>query len=274
MKKSLLFAAASMLFSAISLNAQTTTWDFSNDTANWPLNSGIGTSPIVKQGLGLFPISTNSNFAAVTNSSQVTFSDGYVATGNRLQTNGGGSAAVGTYKPVQRYFFIETSGTGSVTFKAWYKSGSGGAVRAAFVSDGDAVLYGTAATSPTASPADTAILTATVPAGKTFYIYTDAAINFYKMEVSGAPVITTLNSNQLATSDVSTKVSANIFSVGNQVHIANVSGNTNVNVYSANGALVKTLNTRSDVNFDLKPGFYIVSLQTEKGKKTQKVLVK
>lgn len=273
MKKSLLFAAASMLFSAISLNAQTTTWDFSNDATNWPLSAGIGTSPVVKQGLGLFPITTNTNFAAVTNSSQVSFSDGYVATGNRLQTNGGGAVTAGTYKPTQRYFFIETSGP--VTFKAWYKAGSAGSVRTAFVSDGNQTLYGSAATSPAATPADTAILTVNIPTAGTFYVYTDTAINFYKMEVSGANVITTLNSNQLATSETGAgKVTANIFASGDKVYLSNITGNTKVNVYTANGALVKTLDTKSDLNFALKTGMYIVNIQTEKGVKSQKVLVK
>ncbi|UBB88649.1 T9SS type A sorting domain-containing protein [Candidatus Kaistella beijingensis] len=272
MKKSILFAAASFLFSAFSLNAQSKTWDFSNDTANWPINAGIGNTPMVKDGLGLFPISTNTNFAAITNSSQVSFSDGYVATGNRLQTNGGGAVSTGTYHPTQRYFFIEVSGP--VTFKAWYKAGSTGAVRTTFVSNGYATLYGSAATSPAASPADTAILTATIPTAGTFYVYTDAAINFYKMEVSGANVVTTLNSNQLSAIDSSVKVSANIFTNGSDLHIANLSGNTKVNVYTANGALVKTLETKSDVNFGLKTGLYIVNVQTDKGVKSQKVLIK
>lgn len=272
MKKSILFAAASMLFSALSLNAQTKTWDFSNDATNWPINAGIGTSPIVKDALGLFPIATNTNFAAITNSSQVTFSDGYVGTGNRLQTNGGGAVSAGTYKPTQRYFFIEVDGP--ATFKAWYKSGSTGAARTTFVTNGNMTLYGSATTSPTASPADTAILTATIPTAGTFYVYTDAAINFYKMEVTGANVVTTMNSNQLGTSDVSAKITANIFTDGSNLHITNVSGNTKVNVYTANGALVKTLDTKSDLNFALKTGMYIINIQTEKGVKSQKVLVK
>ncbi len=273
MKKSILFAAASLLFSSLSLNAQTKTWDFSNDAATWPINSGIGYSPMVKDGLGLYPIATNTNFAAVTNSSQVSFSDGYVATGNRLQTNGGGAVSAGTYKPTQRYFFIEVSGP--ATFKAWYKAGSAGSIRTTFVSNGDMTLYGSAATSPAASPADTAILNVSIPTAGTFYVYTDTAINFYKMEVTGANVITTMASNHLAVSDTSApKVSAKIFSSGNQVYITSLTGNNKVDIYTANGTLIKTLNTKSDVNFTLKTGLYIVNVQTDKGVKSQKVLVK
>ncbi|MCP2038823.1 T9SS type A sorting domain-containing protein [Chryseobacterium sp. HSC-36S06] len=272
MKKALFIAFASVL-SVFTAKAQTTTWDFSNDTSNWPLNSGIGTTSIVKQGLGLYPIATNSNFGAITNSSQVSFSDGYVATGNRLQTNGGGAVSVGTFRPTQRYFFIQVSG--AATVKAWYKSGSGGAVRTAYVSDGNSVLYGSAATSPSASPADTAILTANIPTAGTFYIYTDAAINFYKIEVTGAAVITTLNSNTLSTVEGNAnKLQTAVFSDKGQVYISKVVGDTKVNVYTANGQLVKSLNTKSDTNFALKTGVYIVNLQTDKGVKSQKVLVK
>lgn len=272
MKKTLLVAFASLL-SVFSANAQTTSWDFSNDATNWPINAGIGTTPIVKAGLGLNPVSSNSNFGAITNSSQVTFSDGYVGTGNRFQTNGGGAVSAGTYHPTQRYFFIQTNG--ACTVKAWYKSGSGGAVRTAYVSNGDMTLYGSAATSPSATPADTAILTASIPSAGTFYIYTDAAINFYKIEVSGATVITTLASNTLAASETSAnKNSTVIFSEGSRVHVSKVAGDTKVNVYNTAGGLVKSLNTKSDVNFDLKTGVYIVNVQSDKGVKSQKVIVK
>lgn len=272
MTKKLLIAVTAV-FAVFSAKAQTTTWDFSNDTANWPISTGIGSTPIVKQGLGLYPISTNTNFAAVTNSSQVTYSDGYVATGNRLQTNGGGAVSVGTYRPTQRYFFIQVSG--AATVKAWYKSGSSGAVRTAYVSDGNSVLYGSAATSPSASPADTAILTANIPTAGTFYIYTDAAMNFYKIEVTGAAVITTSESNTLSTSENSAgKIAATVFSDRGNVYVSKVSGDTKINVYTATGQLVRTLRTKSDVNFALKAGYYIVNLQSDKGVKSQKVLVK
>ena len=273
MKKIVLIAFASVL-SICSTKAQTTAWDFSNDAATWPIGSGIGSSQIVKAGLGLFPIATNTNFGAITNSSQVTFSDGYIGTGNRFQTNGGGSATVGTYTPKQRYFFIQTSG--ACTVKAWYKSGSGGAVRTAYVSDGASTLYGSAATSPAATPADTAILTASIPSAGTFYIYTDAAINFYKIEVTGAAVITTLASNTLATSDVAVnKNPAQIFSNGNTIHLKKIKENAQVEVYNMNGALVKSLNTKADTSFELpNKGVYIVNVKSNNASVSQKVLIK
>lgn len=273
MKKTLLFAFASAL-SIFSANAQTTTWDFSNDATTWPLNaSGIGTTPIVKAGLGLNPIPTNGNFGVVTNSSQVTFSDGYVGTGNRFQTNGGAAITPGTNRPTQRYFFIETNGPATV--KAWYKSGSGGSVRTAYVSNGASTLYASAATSPTATPADTAILSANIPTAGTFYLYTDAAMNFYKIEVTGAAVVTTIESNTLATSEAANKNKTVVFAQGNTVHINKVKENAQVEVYNMNGALVKTLNTKADTSFELQnKGVYIVNVKSNNGSVSQKVLIK
>lgn len=271
MKKTLLIAFTSVL--SIFSNAQTTTWDFSNDATTWPISPGIGTSPIVKAGLGLNPISSNSNFGAITNSSQVTFADGYVGTGNRFQTNGGGAVSAGTNHPTQRYFFIETSGP--CTVKAWYKSGSGGAVRTAYVSNGASTLYGSAATSPAATPADTAILTANIPTAGTFYIYTDAAINFYKIEVTGAAVVTTLASNNLATAEAANKNNTVVFSQGKTIHITKVKENAQVEVYNMNGALVKTLSTKADTAFDIQnKGVYIVNVKSNNTSVSQKVLIK
>lgn len=272
MKKTLLIAFASAL-SIFSANAQTTTWDFSNDATTWPLSSGIGSTPIVKAGLGLYPITTNTNFGAITNSSQVTFSDGYVATGNRFQTNGGGAVTAGTFHPTQRYFFIETNGP--CTVKAWYKSGSSSAVRTAYVSNGNATLYGSAATSPTNTPADTAILTASIPTAGTFYLYTDAAINFYKIEVTGAAVVTTLASNTLATTEAANKNNTVVFAQGKTVHITKVKENAQVEVYNMNGALVKTLSTKADTSFELQnKGVYIVNVKSNNTAVSQKVLIK
>lgn len=272
MKKTLLIAFASAL-SIFSANAQTTTWDFSNDATTWPINSGIGTSPIVKAGLGLYPIASNSNFGAITNSSQVTFSDGYVGTGNRFQTNGGAAITPGTNRPTQRYFFIETNGPATV--KAWYKSGSTGVVRTAYVSNGASTLYGSAATSPAATPADTAILSANIPTAGTFFLYTDAAINFYKIEVTGAAVVTTLASNTLATSEAANKNNTVVFAQGKTIHVTKVKENAQVEVYNMNGALVKTLNTKGDTTFDIQnKGVYIVNVKSNNTSVSQKVLIK
>ncbi|SFI52057.1 T9SS type A sorting domain-containing protein [Halpernia frigidisoli] len=272
MKKQLLFLAFTVATSLFSLKAQTKVYDFSNDTATWPISAGIGTSDIVKNGLGLHPIATNTNFAAITNSSQATFSDGYVATGNRLQTNGGGSPTAGTFTPTQRYFFVQVDA--GCTVKAWYKSGSGGAVRTVNVSNGGSVLYGSVATVPTASPVDSAILTVNVPVAGTFYIYTDAAINFYKIEVSGANVTTTLASNTLATNDVKAKNPSKIYTTAGVVHVSNITADSKVSVFTSDGRLVKSVDTKTSTDLPLKAGFYIVNIVSEKGTLSQKVLVK
>lgn len=276
MKKRLLSLMSALLISTAFVSAQTTTWDFGNDTTNWPVSSGIGTAQIVKLGLGLFPISTNSNFGTITKSSSVTFPGppAYASSeGDRFQTNGGGAPTAGTYTPTQRYFFIQVDKACTVT--VWFKSGTGGSVRSVFVSNGSTTLYGSGASSPSYTPADGAIVNATIPAAGTFYIYADAAVNIYQIQVNGANVTTTMGSNTLATSEPSVnKISTVVFSEGNKVYVSKVSGDTKVNIYNTNGGLVKSINTKSDINFELKTGIYIVNVQSDKGVKSQKVLIK
>lgn len=68
--------------------------------------------------------------------------------------------------------------------------------------------------------------------------------------------------------------SADVYSNGSQVFVSNVKSNTTVAVYSVSGALVKTLETSSDVSFDLNPGVYVVKAKSAEGEKSVKILVK
>lgn len=185
-----------VLFAALyfgQLNAQTTTWDFTVANPSWPA-AGMGTSPIQivdSKGLGLYGISTNANFAAWNSTSSSSWSapnDTYSAATIRVQTNGAGFAAgANESTPTQRYFFIQVNG--ACTVKVWFKSGSGGAQRSVIVSNGT-TNYGkvTANTGATGVPADGAFLSASVTAAGTFYIYGDAAVNIFQIQVVGAAV--------------------------------------------------------------------------------------
>ena len=100
-------------------------------------------------------------------------------------------------------------------------------------------------------------------------------VNIYQIQVEGATVSTT-PVNTLATSDFSQKLSAKAYSTGNKVYLSNLSGkSTEVKVYSSTGALVKSLKTSTDKNFDVNErGLYFVNLKSEAGEKSIKVLVK
>ncbi len=263
MRKKLLSFVLPILFFGTVVNAQTKIWDFGNDTTTWPLSSGIpNTSPIIVDNLGLYPLigGQNANFAAIT-SNNTEFSDGFTAT-QRFQMNGAGYPT-GPFQamPTQRYLFVDVSGP--CTIKVWFRPGSANAARTIYVTDGTTIAG--QATSP--SNPDNAIVTATATAAGRYYIYGDTACNLYKVEVTGATVNTTLSLDNL------NKLTTNVFGAGNQVYVQNVVSNTEVKVYGITGALVKSFNTTSDVNFELNKGLYIVNIKSEEGEKSVKVLM-
>lgn len=266
MKKTLFFLILPMLFLASTSNAQTKTWDFGNDTATWPTSAGIGNNPIVKDNLGLFPITTNTNFGAIT-ANAASFSDGYT-TVNRFQMNGAGYPA-GAFQamPTQRYLYMDVSG--ACTVQVWFKTGSNGAVRTMYVSNGTAAVG--SASSNTGANADLVIFTAnyTGAAGR-LYIYGDTACNLYKVTVTGATVNTTLGINDFL-SNSNVKVLTN----GNKISVKNVTSNSKIEVFNISGAIVKTVNATSDTDFQLETsGLYIVKIVSAEGEKSVKVTVK
>jgi hypothetical protein len=271
MKTKLLSLALAMgLFTGI-LNAQTKTWDFGNDHTTWPLNGGITSNTTVVDNLGLFanaPAAETqiSNFGAVT-SSNATFPDGFTGS-YRLQLNGAGYTG-GTFMnmPTQRFLYFNVSGP--CTVKVWFKTGSNGASRTVYVTDGTATIG--SATTNDGTNADFAIITAnyTGAAGR-LYVYGGAASNLYKMEVTGATVSTSV----MGTNTLKDASLAKVYSNGKQVYISNVAADTQVDVYSMTGALVKSMKTQADTHFDfLNTGLYIVNLTTAEGRKSVKVAV-
>lgn len=191
-KKFTLFTVLLALFSFVQLNAQTTTWDFTASNPSWPA-AGMGNNPIQiidNKGLGLYGIASNTNFAAWNSTSSSTWAapnDAYSGT-FRVQTNGAGFAGGANESlPTQRYFFIQVNQ--ACTVKVWFKSGSGGAQRSVIVSNGS-TNYGkaTANTGATGVPSDGAFLSANVTAAGAFFIYGDAAVNIFQIQVVGATV--------------------------------------------------------------------------------------
>jgi hypothetical protein len=141
--------------------------------------------------------------------------------------------------------------------------------------DSSWILPERSTTTRTGVPTDGAYLNANITKAGTFYLYGDAAVNIYQIQVEGATVSTT-PVNTLATSDFSQKLSAKAYSTGNKVYLSNLSGkSTEVKVYSSTGAFVKSLKTSTDTNFELNTkGLYFVNLKSEAGEKSVKVLIK
>lgn len=289
MKKSIFFATAAFLFSAISMNAQTTTWDFSANNPTWASSgiaavSGVAGEYIDPKGLGLHGIATKNDFAAWASASSTTWADstnpdseafsgatGLIKTGGTGFTTGNNAGI-----PTQRYFFVQVDK--ACTVKIWYKTGSSSDLtRTIIASDGAGNVYGTGVCNLLSTPNGGAgFLKTNITKAGTFFLYSGVnGVNIYKIEVIGANVSTT-PTNTLGTSDISQKISAKAFSTGNKIYLTNLSGkSTDVKVYSVSGKLVKSLKTSTDTNFDVNErGLYFVNLKSEAGEKSIKVLVK
>lgn len=282
MKKLLLFLSISVV-SVIPVTAQTTTWNFTTTSPSWSSAGIAATSSaeagefIDPQGLGLHGIGSNGNFAAWNTSSSSTWSspaDSFAGT-VRVQTNGPGFATgSSSATPTQRYFFIQVDK--ACTVKVWFKSGSSSAQRSMIASDGT-TIYGQVTTnsgSTDGMPTDGQYLNASITKAGTFFLYGDAAVNIYQIQVVGANVSPN-PVNTLSAVDFSQKSAAKVFASGNRVYLSNLGKSTDVNVYSAAGTLVKALKTSSDTNFEINnAGVYIVTLKSEEGIKSEKVLIK
>lgn len=80
-------------------------------------------------------------------------------------------------------------------------------------------------------------------------------------------------SKTLSTKEVNKQTSTDVQAIGDRVYISNVTAKTTVNIYSITGALVKTIETNEDMNFDFKPGLWLTTIKTADGLKSKKLLV-
>ena len=271
MKTKLLSMFTLMLIGASSISAQTKVWDFTNDRATWPLSSGTGVSQTSIDNLGLFAYAEGNtpitNFATITASNQ-TFTDGFAGT-HRFQMNGAGySSGPFVAMPTQRFAYFNV--TGSCTVKVWFKTGSNGATRTVYVSDGTAALG--SGTSNNGTNGDSVIFTASYTGGAArLYIFGDTANNLYKIEVTGTTVTTPVP--VLAANNFQTQDSVNVYALGSQIKVTNVISNSQINVYNVTGALVKSVSTDNDMSFELNQGLYFVTVKSNETEKSVKVIV-
>ncbi|GGF09308.1 T9SS type A sorting domain-containing protein [Flavobacterium limi] len=291
MKRKLLYLASIVLFSATTINAQTTIWNFSDNTVSvngsvtvaspaFPVSGVLtsasgttaGTSPntINVGGLNLYGHTAvgASAFANITNNGQ-TFSDGYVGA-NRASTGGSSAAATGTSLPTIRYFSFNVSGP--CTVKAWIKhttaiptNGTAPSTRTLYVSDGTATPYGSGSVTNDVTANISNVVTVNVTNAGLVYIYGDSAFAVYKIEVSGAT---------LSTNNFQADSKATIFGADGKINVANVTTATKLSVYSITGVLVKSTEISGDVSLSVNSGVYIVKAESDEGTKTVKVLVK
>lgn len=94
--------------------------------------------------------------------------------------------------------------------------------------------------------------------------------NFTKGNDDWDPIteLNTLSSSSFDVKENSIKVKA----YNSRIYISNVKSNTKIRIYSITGSLIKTLETKNDLNFSFKKGLWIVSVNNIDGKKITKVL--
>ncbi|MFP9115438.1 pectinesterase family protein [Flavobacterium sp. RHBU_3] len=78
--------------------------------------------------------------------------------------------------------------------------------------------------------------------------------------------------NDLSTGNVTPVSGLHIYAYKSNVAINNVKSNTNVQVYSITGALIKTFKTAEDTTFTLNPGMWIVVATSGEGQKSVKLI--
>ncbi|MFG6686978.1 hypothetical protein ACGK9U_10375 [Mariniflexile sp. HNIBRBA6329] len=69
-------------------------------------------------------------------------------------------------------------------------------------------------------------------------------------------------------------VSSNVRAIGNRIYVSNVKSTTEVNIYSITGALVKTIKTNEDIDFNFKTGIWIATVETFEGTKAVKLMTR
>ena len=262
--KKLLFSLMFAGISAVTFNAQSKTWDFS-DTSKFPAGA-ITTDKTVD---GLSFVTGGSSLTIATNS-LATFDDGYAPT-QRLQFGGNSysgstNPAVGTTSmPTRRYLQFAVSNNAVIKF--WARGG--GANRSILISDETGkVLSSTTFAGNTTADIAIATYTYTGAAGNILITTGSGDNSLYKIEYT--------DNATMAVGDVKSKDKLKAFSAGNKIYIKDLDAkNTQVNVYSANGALVKSLKTTFDTDFviDTK-GVYVVNMKSEAGVKSVKVMIK
>lgn len=67
---------------------------------------------------------------------------------------------------------------------------------------------------------------------------------------------------------------AQVYAFANHIYIANLNSGAIVNVYNLKGSLVKTLETKSDISFEMDNGLWVVNVITAEGQKSVKVIVR
>lgn len=251
-----------MLFSALSINAQTKSWTF-DDTSVWPVTGVASGGPaVVRDMLGCVPITgTSTNYFAAQAATTIAYSDG---TSYASIVKTGGSGAATNNMPTVRYFYFDVDG--AATVKVWFQHGSNStsADRTLFLTNGTDEIANTIV-----AGAAKGILQGTSTGAGRLYLYANNGMYISKIEVTGANVTTPA----LSTKNFQKELDVTVFAKDNKIFLSNIKSSTKVNVYNVLGALVKTAQLDADSSLDINGGVYIVNAKSAEGEKSVKVIV-
>lgn len=259
MKKTLLILFS--VFCITTINAQTT-WNFSN----WSLNSTGYSAETALNNLGIVPGVGTSNMAVIDSNNKTYNSVTYT---QRLKLGGASwdTAASGPYvMPTKRYLYFDV--TGPCTIEILAISSSSGASSTINITDGLNILNDSGSGTVTGTALGAVNATYSGSGGRIYIgaIPTQAA-NLYQIYVS--TTVATLSVDSFVE-----KSSINVSTQGNQVNVSNIHEDSKIEVYNINGSLIKSINTSTDVNFQIDTaGFYIVNAISSKGVKSVKLIV-
>lgn len=286
MKKNLLYLASIVLFSATSVNAQTT-WSFSTaattvgtissnnsatiapDPANTATTKKWG--PTYNAGAAATIIATgfpNLEFGWK-NSSTTAYNIQFLDAGY-FQANG-------------KDVFITIKGcTAGENIAVQYSAKGATAVTASDIANPGAA--GASASVVTAFPTNCTVNTTTTT-GSDLSSATTTEIRVVNLTVTangnvnliaGTPafrIYKIVKGGTLGTNSFSKESDVTVYSKDKKILFSNIKSSTQVDVYDLTGAVVKSAKTDNDSSLDLNSGIYIVKLKSAEGEKSVKVIV-
>ena len=273
MKQKLLILTLLVVASIATTNAQTKIWDFGGDAeytsaeqiAMWPVvafSAGEGLT-VVKDGLTLVGDSSGDKFGKIENAGGKTWDAGtddeYKAI-NRFKFDGS-AGALGTILPTYSYLSFAVSG--DVDIKIWYRASGKSDDRELTITDGTSIL----AKVNGDNNDDPLTLSASKTGAGTVYIFgAGNSFNLYKIKVTGT------GADVLDVNEFQGAINTKVKSIGNRIYVSNVDTDTEINIYSITGALVKQVKTNKSTDFSMKTGLWIARIKTNKGEKSIKLI--
>jgi len=262
MKQKLLFIILPMLFLASTLQAQNHVWDLGKDTANWPVTPGFDVTTTI-DGLTVVPGGSTTGTIEANSATWFSGTPAEYKSTNRFKLNGSGGidpAGGVNFTPTQRYVTFPVSGP--VAVKIWFRQSGTSVPRALWVTDGSAEVTHYTGILDDTSPQYIEV-NYTGGAGNLYIFGANNSFNLYKIEISNT---------LLGNGDFNAAITTNLKAIGNRIYLSDVKSNTEVNIYSITGALVKSFKTNEDTNFSFKSGLWIAAVKTVEGQKTFKLL--